>query len=147
MSKRDKKPRRAVEIPDIGKVPRGAAVDQSASQSFNWNLDKIDMAGPFGWHQSDVASLLQTVFPRLKHFETMTWGQIPSTGSHEIEVGDLCKEAQQRLRELDLEEYDTLYSVRVQGKLRVFGIKDRALLRVLWWDPEHQVCPSALKHT
>jgi hypothetical protein len=128
-------------------VPCGASVDQSASQPFNWNLDHIDMDGPFGWHLSEVADLLRMVFPRLKHFETMSWGQIPATGSHPIEVGELCKEARDRLEELKLAEYDTVYSIRLEGKPRLFGIKDRAVLRVLWWDPEHEICPSALKGT
>lgn len=147
MAKKDKRPRQAVQVPDRGKVPRGASADQSASQPFNWNLDIIDMDGPFGWHRSEIGHLLGMVFPRLKQLETMTWGQIPTTGSHSIEVGDLCKEAQARLEELNLAEYDTVYSVRLQGRPRLFGIKDRAVLRVLWWDPEHAVCPSTLKGT
>lgn len=142
-----KKPRRAVQIPAQAKVPRGLSVDQSASQPFNWNLDIVDMEGPFGWHLSEVAALLQMVFPRLKSLETMTWGQIPETGSHAIEVASLCKEAQDRLVQLGLEEYDSVYSIRLQGRPRLFGIKDRAMLRVLWWDPEHAICPAELKHT
>jgi hypothetical protein len=147
MPKKDKRPRQSISIPQRGKVPRGASVDQSASQPFNWNLDNIDMDGPFGWKRSSIFELLETVFPKLKHFESMTWGEMPKTGSHAIEVGSLCKEARDRLEELNLAEYDTLYSVRLQGEPRLFGIKDRAVLRLLWWDPNHEVCPSNLKRT
>lgn len=147
MAKKNKRARQTVQVPDRGKVPRGASVDQSAGQLFHWNLDDVDLDGPFGWHRSEIRQLLKMVFPRLKQLETMTWGHIPTTGSHAIEVGKLCKEAQDRLLELGRAEYDTVYSIRLKGKPRLFGIKDRAVLRVLWWDPEHKVCPSNLKGT
>ncbi len=33
------------------------------------------------------------------------------------------------------------------GKQRIWGIKDRNILKVLWWDPDHEVCPSLKKYT
>jgi len=42
---------------------------------------------------------------------------------------------------------DALYSLRLSGKLRLWGVRDRSVLQLLWYDPEHQVCPSPLKNT
>jgi hypothetical protein len=49
--------------------------------------------------------------------------------------------------DLKLDDLDTLFSFRVTGATRVFGVVRREYLRVLWYDPDHKVCPSKLKHT
>jgi hypothetical protein len=78
----------------------------------------------------------------------MTWAQIEGpTGSHFVEFEDLCPEAQKRLTEIGKDEQARLFSVRIAGELRVWGVRDIAILRVLWWDPDHSVCPSQKKHT
>ena len=39
-------------------------------------------------------------------------------------------------------EQARLFSVRLTGRIRLWGLRDVSILRVLWWDPEHTVCPS-----
>jgi hypothetical protein len=83
----------------------------------------------------------------MKELETMTWHSISETGSHFIDVSGLSKPARDRLMEIHQDDVDQLYSLRVTGRLRIFGIRDGGVLRVLWWDPDHQVCPAHKKHT
>ena len=64
-----------------------------------------------------------------------------------IQVADLPGENQRRLREIGQHDVDRLISLRVSSRERIFGILDKAVLRLLWWDPEHQVYPSPQKHT
>jgi len=40
---------------------------------------------------------------------------------------------------------EDLFSLRLTGKKRLWGIRDRHVFKVFWWDPEHGVCPSELK--
>jgi hypothetical protein len=68
------------------------------------------------------------------------------SGSHAVEYDRLDTAAQRRLEEIGRGEIDSLFSVRITGEQRVWGVKDVAILRVLWWDPNHSVCPSK-KHT
>ena len=44
-------------------------------------------------------------------------------------------------------ELESLFSVRITGERRVWGIKDVAILRVLWWDLDHSVYPVEKSHT
>jgi hypothetical protein len=78
----------------------------------------------------------------------MTWAELDgASGSHSVAVDDLCSDARERLLKLRMDEQGQLYSLRITGEQRVWGVRDIAILRVLWWDPEHQVCPSPKKHT
>lgn len=143
---RGKKPSRAFN-PQASKVPRGGSLaDNMAGKPFAWTLESIDLDGPFGWHAVPAAELLTSVIPRLLSLQTMTWSELLAVGCHEIEITAIVKEARERLTELGY-EIETIYSVRVTGRCRVFGVKDGAIFRVLWWDPEHQICPSQKKHT
>jgi hypothetical protein len=38
------------------------------------------------------------------------------------------------------------FSLRINSPARVWGIRDEYVLRVLWRDPRHEVCPSKKKH-
>jgi hypothetical protein len=80
----------------------------------------------------------------------MTWGEILSearTQNHSIDVYKCSTEAKQRLDYLGLQDQESLLSLRVNSKARVIGIRNRATFHILWWDPEHQVCPSTQKYT
>ena len=69
-------------------------------------------------------------------------------GSHSVEVSKLCKEARDRLTELKLDDISSLFSVRLQGKQRIWCQKiSGEPMRVLRWDSEHKVCPSQKRHT
>ena len=107
------------------------------------------MSDPFGWHEITKAKV-QDIRVRLSSFESMTWNQILVEGKtrhHSIEVWKLCKEAQERLRIIGLGDAEEVVSLGLSGRERIWGIRQGVALLVLWWDPEHQICPSLLKHT
>ena len=102
-----------------------------------------------GWKDLDVSER-DEVLSRFQSWEKMTWKQILVDGkwrNHAIDVDQCCPEAQARLRSLKLDDYDQLVSLAVNSTGRVIGILDRATFQILWWDPNHQVCPSTQKHT
>jgi hypothetical protein len=35
----------------------------------------------------------------------------------------------------------------VNNRARVIGIRNRATFSILWWDPDHQVCPATQRYT
>lgn len=91
---------------------------------------------------------LRYIIAKLCNFETMTWAQIKTgTGSHSISAGDIIPEAWERLVEIGRDEEDTLFSLRLSGQERVWGIRRDAVLHLLWWDPQHQICESHLRYT
>lgn len=124
----------------------GRTLEHVAAQQFKWSFNQVDWGGPYCWAAVPAEKLLRDVIPRLQEFEKKKWGEIHETGSHDIEVENIIRPAQVRLQTLYNDQYDSVYSLRLQGRERIFGLKDGPILRILWWDPEHAVCPSHKKH-
>ena len=140
----EKRPR-AETPPGDEKRPR--AIEPGVmSQTPLWSLSIIDLDGPFAWSRFDGAGIVE-LLQRLRSYESMTWGEIEGAESHFVERDQCCKEARDRLVELRQDDVDTLFSFRISGRKRVWGIRDGRVLRLLWWDPEHRVSPSRKKHT
>jgi hypothetical protein len=112
-----------------------------------WAFRIVDLDGPWCWSALGGVGLTE-VPARFRDYESMTWEQIDGpTGSHGVEPWKLSRQAQARLTELRQDDASELFSLRIAGRRRVWGILDEHVLRILRWDPEHQVCPSPRKHT
>jgi hypothetical protein len=108
-----------------------------------WRVSSIDWGGPFGWSGLSDPGLLRELIERLRAFESMSWTSVEqSSGSHNVAVDRLCKEARDRLADLQQDDIDELFSLRITGRRRAWGFREAEVLRFLWWDPEHKVCPS-----
>jgi len=111
-----------------------------------WSFARLDVGGP--WCFSKVAqSEITVVLSKLGHFEGMTWEELGHQKSHEVLVSQLAKQARDRLIELKQDDVDDLFSFRLEGSVRVWGIRRLNVIQVLWWDPEHKVWPYVKKHT
>lgn len=67
------------------------------------------------------------------------------TKSHPIAVTGICKEARDRLTDIKRDDVDELMSFRLTGPNRVWCIQAGNIMRALWWDPEHKICPAKKK--
>ncbi len=91
-----------------------------------WQFNRCD------WHHSEwgwvniATEQWQELSQKLGHFETMTWGQIEgdaNSGSHLVEIAECPNPApQKRLEKLNLDDIDTLFSLRLAGAKRIYGI-------------------------
>lgn len=111
-----------------------------------WRISRLEMRHPFGWREINQEKLIE-VCSKLGALEASTWAEICITRkkkNHSVLVSKLCKEARDRLKELNLDEYEELISLRLSGPERVWGYPYQDALTLLWWDPDHQVCPSLL---
>ncbi len=73
----------------------------------------------------------------------MTGGNRRRGAKHKpIPAGHLCDEAQRRLVELELDEFDELFRFRLGNMARLWGVIDEGVFYAIWWDPDHRVCPS-----
>ena len=105
----------------------------------------MDFGGPFGWSKC-TAEQASKVFKFFADIETMRWSELPTEKHHEIPIGALSKEAKKRLLHIN-QDTDEVFSLRVASRERMIDIRDRDVFSILWWDPEHLVCPSNKKHT
>ena len=131
--------------PTADKTPRVAAPPPSDDRPA-WRVGRIDRDWNWCFHDIDGGDL-RTVIDRLRSFETMNWPDIERGGSHFVSVDQLIPEAQKRLQELRLDDFDELFSLRCTGKARIWGMRINNVFSALWWDANHEICPAEKRHT
>lgn len=130
------------------KKPRvGVSVEQVAEQNIAWHIRIIDRGGPWCWTSIDAPTLWEILHSKLANYETMKWSEILGQRNHGIKVSRLAPDARKRLEAIRQDDVEELYSLHLDGKKRIWGIRQGNILKVLWWDSDHQVCPSLQKHT
>lgn len=120
-----------------------------------WMFDKIDKSGKFAFDISRQDFDHRKFLDKMVSYSSMTWAELKSqthddgkSKHHFLSVDDLSRDAQKRIEAMHLEEdSDRLYSIALENKLRVIGLRERDRFHVLWYDPQHDVCPSEKKHT
>jgi hypothetical protein len=111
----------------------------------SWRFSTVDKLGPFAWPQGKNEELV--IVGKLHSFDSMSWSEISGQDHHSIRVDRLSKDAKDRLADIQQDDIDEVFSFHIQGKPRVICIRDRNVAKLLWYDPEHKVCPSEKKHT
>lgn len=93
--------------------------------------------------------IFHDVATAIKHCEARTWVDIDANHKrdHPIEIHHLEKFAQDRLTQLQMDDLDVVWSIHIDGKFRIWGIRAASLMQILWIDPCHEICPSHKKHT
>jgi hypothetical protein len=133
--------------PKTEKLPRHLEIYSDEKRIF-WSFSMYDSGMVFpqaGQPELDFC----TIASALRDTERRTWADFDShfKRDHAIECDRLAKFARDRLAEIQLDDTDELYSVHFTGKIRLWGLRDGSLFRILWLDPLHEVCPSNKKHT
>ena len=113
-----------------------------------WQIGRLDIDGrPWSGNLLKSIKVLKTIFDALKNYESMTWAEIEKDKkyNHSVAVNDIIKPAFDRLSELKLDDIDSLFRFRIGAKGRLWGIRIGTTFMILWWDSDHQICPSAKK--
>lgn len=111
----------------------------------SWQIGSFDRAGPWGDCSLKEISLLQLIEEKISPLESMSWNEIllpaggrsQGTNNHMVKVSGLSKRAIDRLRAIQLDDLDELFSLRLQGKQRIYGIRRGSHLKILWLDLAH----------
>jgi len=133
--------------PPAGKRPCSLPIERAANPS--WQFSILDWDGPFGW--SNVSGEeLRRIHHWMSEIEQLSWREIfaqQSRGNskhHYIPLDRIGKVGRARLETLRQSDIDELFSFRLDEARRIWGIVDRHVFKVLWWDPDHQVYPMNL---
>lgn len=141
-----KKPKAFGGIPPQKKTPR-EEIALILDKGPVWRLGKVDFGGPWCPTVLDQDTLTE-ITKKLGGFERCNWNEIEKGGSHFVPPHRIVKAAQKRFTELLLDDRaDELFSLRLSAKERVWGLRKQNVFSALWWDPDHAICPSELKHT
>ena len=134
--------------PKTEKVPRIQIDNKNInSQNPTWKFCLFDLEGAWSWFNISSKEKIKEIIDKITNFESMTWKEILGDKNHLIEIKDLIKDAVKRLEKLQIEDIETLLSLRLSNTERIWGIKTGNVCKLLWWDPKHEICPSKKKHT
>ena len=113
--------------------------DSGKEESLNWNI-KDD---------SHVAKIVE----RMKGLEGLGWKKLINDrkNHHFVPVKNMSEKAYKRWNEIYWEkrrsDATSLFSLKIDSVKRLFGVKEGGVFIVIWYDPYHQICPSAKKNT
>ena len=157
--KKKKGPHCASSVPQkrFPNAVRGVDPDSVMQMRPSWNFVDCDTDEACKWAfcESRLGGVIwKTILPKLRDFERMTWSDILIAGkkqNHSIKKDELNKAAQERLSDLRIEAED-VFSLRLGGKLRLYGLLIGPSFHIIWYDDNHGdnetcVCRSKLKHT
>lgn len=118
-----------------------------------WRLSLLDLEFTGTWSWSVDNAALVGIVEFLTQMERLTWREIRlqmSGGERRrgpkhkpIPVEHVVKEAQDRLRELQLDDFDELFRFRTGNMERLWGVLhgEPPVFYPIWWDPDHKICP------
>ena len=111
-----------------------------------FGLQLIDFADGWGW-AGIAATHLEAIVNRCKNWEAMKPSEVFGPGGNkQIPTEKLSPAAQARLSELQLDDYE-IWQASLSGVQRIWGVRKGNIFYPIWWDPDHQICPSRKKHT
>lgn len=134
--------------PSKGKPRRTQWPEIIESQKPVWSISIIDRCGEWGWNNVKNEILWKNILSKMRYFEGMPWGEILRKKTTSlVPVDEFYPEAKRRLREIKMYDTDELLHLGLSGKERIWGIRIGRVFQILWWDPDHTVCPSYLRNT
>jgi len=150
MAKRKKKPKINAALLKDRQVRIGGAAS-SDNETMAWKFSIMDWDGPWGLDACRKVKLdfRDFIINRLANFESMTWAELyrasggrkQGNNHHPIKVEQLSKKAVRRLEEIMLDDVDEVVSISLGGRRRLFGIRDRRALKILWFDSSVKAIP------
>lgn len=146
-------PHLAREAAKAAQIPKAIMDGSRFGSRVTWCITKADQQDSWSWGEPRKWSQEEwdtMIHPAFQQFEQLTWQEIDNASSdsrhkmhHGHEVGDLIEEAQERWRQLNLYEYDSVFRFRLGGqKRRAWGFIVQAHFNFVWWDREHNIYPT-----
>lgn len=115
-----------------------------------WAFNRCDKTHE-RWAIKQCKCIHEEIIDKLISYEGQTWAEIQAasggksvgngTNSHFENISDFIKEAQKRATELHL-DVDQLFSLRLTGKTRLYGILDNGVFFIIWYDANHEIYPT-----
>lgn len=132
----------------VPQAPSSPALGKVGKDKIVWRFSKMDFEGTWSWATITKEKLVE-VHSKLCQVEELTWAEATIGGKpvKNIKVATICKEAQKRLQDSKLNDVDDVWEIHISGKCRIWGLRVDPAFHLLWWDPEHTVCPSVKKYT
>jgi len=131
--------------PHTQEIRQGGDPSSFETQTISWHFHRLDQDHDlWGWAKLKARDW-KFILSELMSLESMTWAKLKEvaggkkhgTNHHSIPTGKFCKRARDRLAEIHLDDHDEIFSLRLSNTLRLYGIRDGRVLRIVWHDPHH----------
>jgi len=123
--------------PKLGKIPRE---DGSIIFSF------LKFDGQSKWCLAEKAHThdFWEIGEKLKSFEQMQWKHLAADqeNHHSVPFYKISNDAQKVAGDLKIDDYEEIWSLRLTGTQRLWGVRDEQYFIAIWWDPDHQIYPT-----
>lgn len=132
----------------------GGNPDGQDVETIAWHFNRLDRPHEcWGWDKL-VPRQWKMILEHLRDFEGLTWAELKAqaggrsqgTNHHSITIKDFTSDARKRLAEINLDDFDSLFSLRINNTLRLYGVRDGRVLQLVWHDPHHGsgkgACPT-----
>jgi hypothetical protein len=135
--------------PSSAKTPRIETQIDPQRMRVHWSFEYFDKPFRLDTTRLEDEDPFIEIAHHMRSFEGRTWAQIESRADHDhaVSCDKMVRKAQNRLKEIKLDDNSELWRFRFSGKRRIWGIRQRNLFKVIWSDPEHLICPSEMRHT
>lgn len=126
-----------------------AVCDPSSFDKLNPRIhfDLLDFDHEFwGWDNLTKEQHVE-VLKFIQSVEKITWAEIKQTSGgkskgtnhHSLEFEKFSPEAHVRIQDLNFDHIvgDSLFSLRINNLTRLYGVREQAFFRPIWYDPFH----------
>lgn len=120
--------------------------DGRPDSQISWRFTYLDADGPWslsGLSHEETLELLAA----MSQFESQTINELFHMGEWPGKCHDVVtlpnKQARDRLVEMGLSDQTKIWKLRIGGPGRLWGFLTGNIFYVVWWDPRHEVWPSA----
>lgn len=117
-------------------------------KNFSWSFAHADLNNnyKYGWAKVKISTLLKEIIPKLQERESAKW--LDLTGKKKSHFVDTSPELGKQLDKLKMDSsLPKLFSLRLGGSKRIYGIVESSIFYILWWDPKHELYPTEKKNT
>jgi len=110
----------------------------------SWRVNRLQLIDPYGWHELSLHQI-RYIQGKLVEFERKTWNEIlvfAKKQNHSVPVSGLkCPRARKWMRE-NMPDQEELWSLRLSGAERIWGVYSEGVFNLIFWDPEHLIWES-----
>ena len=117
--------------------PSGRTRHLNLEETLSENTKRLRISGISGSEFPEPTASIKEAAGGKKH----------GTNHHSLRISELNSTARKRIVELGLDEYDKVFSLRLANTIRIYGIRDGRVMRLIWYDSSHGtkngVCPTS----
>lgn len=125
----------------------GPPVPEVENATIVFRLSLMDHGGRWSFSNLPEAEIRQ-IAAFAKNIESLKPGELLNVaGTKPIPWDSMIPDAQKRAQEIELDQFDGLFELRLGNRPRLFGLLDQHCFYPVWWDPDHEICSSQKRNT